>query len=92
MSIEERVSDWDVGSKRLDLDPFLALVVTEGRLFASPALDEDVCEDPADDKFFVCAVASGCRVIVSGDKHLLKATGYHSIEVLRPRAFVESYL
>ena len=76
----------------LDLDPFLALVVTEGELFASPALDEAVCEDPEDDKFFACAVASRCRVIVSGGKHLLNATGYDSIEVLRPRAFVESYL
>jgi len=76
----------------LDLGPFLALVVAEGELVPAPALNEAVCEDPEDDKFFACAVASGCRVIVSGDKHLLKATGYHGIEVLKPRAFVESYL
>ena len=76
----------------LDLGPFLALVVAEGELVPAPALNEAVCEDPEDDKFFACAVASGCRVIVSGDKHLLNATGYHGIEVLKPRAFVESYL
>ncbi len=36
----------------VDLDPFLALVVTEGKLFVSPALLEAVCDDPEDDKFF----------------------------------------
>lgn len=76
----------------VDLDPFLALVVTEGKLFVSPALLEAVCDDPEDDKFFACAIASKCKVIISGDKHLLKATGYHGIEVLKPRAFAESYL
>ena len=76
----------------LDLDPFLALVVTEGERFASPALDRAVCEDPEDDKFFAFAIASVCKVIVSGDKHLLRATGYHGIEVLKARPFVESYL
>ena len=76
----------------VDLDPFLALVVTEGKLFVSQALLEAVCDDPEDDKFFACAIASKCKVIISGDKHLLKATGYHGIEVLKPRAFAESYL
>ncbi len=76
----------------VDLDLFLALIATEGKQFASPALDEAVCDDPEDDKFFACAIASRCKVIVSGDKHLLKATGYRGIDVLRPRVFVESYL
>ncbi len=76
----------------VDLDPFLALVVSEGKLFVSPALLEAVCDDPEDDKFFACAIASKCKVIISGDKHLLKATGYHGIEVLKPRVFAESYL
>ncbi len=39
-----------------------------------------------------CAVASGARSIVSGDKHLLTVSGYRGIEVLRPRAFLERYL
>ena len=48
--------------------------------------------DPADDKFFACALAADCRVIVSGDKRVLAASGYEGIEVLRPRGFVEEYL
>jgi predicted nucleic acid-binding protein len=48
--------------------------------------------DPDDDKFFACALSSGSRVIISGDKHLLKASGYQGIEVLKPREFVDRYL
>ena len=48
--------------------------------------------DPDDDKFFACALASGCDCIVSGDKHLLRASGYGGIEVLRPRRFTELHL
>jgi len=76
----------------VDLDPFLALVVLNGKLCDSAVLDEAVCEDPEDDKFFACAIASNCKVIISGDKHLLKASGYRDIEVLTPRAFVEIHL
>jgi predicted nucleic acid-binding protein len=50
-------------------------------------LPEKVCEDPDDDKFLACALESGSTVIVSGDKHLLKISGYQNIEVgadLRP--------
>jgi predicted nucleic acid-binding protein len=37
-------------------------------------------------------VASGSKVIISGDKHLLKISGYQGIQVLKPRAFVDQYL
>jgi predicted nucleic acid-binding protein len=47
---------------------------------------------PDDDKFLACALASGTQVITSGDKALLKASGYCGIEILRPRQFVEKYL
>ena len=76
----------------ITLNPFLALVALHGELFASSVLDEAVSEDPEDDKFFACAITSDSRVIISGDKHLLKVSGYHGIEVLKPRAFVKNYL
>jgi putative PIN family toxin of toxin-antitoxin system len=76
----------------VDLDPFLALVVLNGKVFTSAVLAEAVCEDPEDDKFFACAIASNCPMIISGDKHLLKASGYRDIEVLTPRAFLEIHL
>ena len=76
----------------LDLKPVLEYVVRDARVFSAPPLPEAVCEDPDDDKFFACALASGCKMIVSGDKHLLKVSGYQGIQVLKPREFVTQYL
>jgi predicted nucleic acid-binding protein len=39
-----------------------------------------------------CAIASNSEIIISGDKHLLKVSGYQGITVLKPREFVDSYL
>ena len=30
--------------------------------------------------------------IVSGDRHLLKVSGFAGVQVLRPRTFVDTYL
>ena len=83
-----------LGSKYggLDVSSILALLAVHSELVASPALKESVCEDPTDDMFFACAVAADCRIIVSGDRHLLKASGYAGVEVVRPREFVDQYL
>ncbi len=39
-----------------------------------------------------CAIASGSRIIVSGDKHLIKVSGFEGIEVLKPSEFVKRHL
>jgi putative PIN family toxin of toxin-antitoxin system len=77
---------------KVDLNPFLTFVLENAKVYKSVELKEPVCEDPDDDKFFACALASGSRIIISGDKHLLKVTGYQGIEVLKPREFVDRYL
>jgi predicted nucleic acid-binding protein len=76
----------------INLQTILDLVEKDAEFFAVPALPEQVCSDPDDDKFLACALASGAKVIVSGDKHLLKFSGYGGIQVFCPRAFVETYL
>lgn len=76
----------------VDLMPMLEFLIKNATIFSAPALPEAVCADPDDDKFFACALASGSKVIVSGDKHLLEASGYEGIEVLKPRDFVNKYL
>ena len=78
--------------KGVDLHPFLQLVGVHGHLQESPALEAAVTDDPDDDKFFACAYASGVKVIVSGDDHLLRASGWRGIEVLRPAEFCERFL
>jgi putative PIN family toxin of toxin-antitoxin system len=74
------------------LQPILDLLATNAEIFPDQVLQEPICEDPDDDKFIACAVASRCKVIVSGDRHLLKVSGFGGIKVMRPRQFVFEYL
>jgi putative PIN family toxin of toxin-antitoxin system len=76
----------------IEFKPMLDYVIQNAEIYAAPPLPATVCDDPDDDKFLACALAGGNTVIVSGDKHLLKVSGYRGIEVLKPRNFVESYL
>jgi predicted nucleic acid-binding protein len=76
----------------VSIDPVLALLAVHAQIVRAPALEKSVCADPDDDKFFACAHAGKCKLIVSGDKHLLRASGYRGITVLTPRQFVDMYL
>ena len=76
----------------INLNPMLDFVVRNAEVYATSQLPEPVCEDPDDDKFIACALISESKLIVSGDKHLLKVSGYHDIVVRKPRDFVDQYL
>ncbi|MBA4385906.1 MAG: putative toxin-antitoxin system toxin component, PIN family [Anaerolinea sp.] len=76
----------------VDLSKMLDYLFQNAVIYEAPALPEPVCTDPDDDKFFACALASGSQLIVSGDKHLLKASGYHAVEVLKPNEFLDKFL
>jgi putative PIN family toxin of toxin-antitoxin system len=76
----------------IDLKPMFNFVLEHATIYKPSVLKEPVCEDPDDDKFFACALASESKIIISGDKHLLKVTGYQGIEVLKPREFMDKYL
>jgi len=76
----------------VNLHPIIDLVTTNAEIFPNQALPQSVCEDPEDDKFIACALASRCRVIVSGDRHLLKVSGFGDIKVMSPRQFIDKYL
>ena len=80
------------GHPAIDLEPMLEYVIHNAVVFSAPPLPERVCDDPDDDKFLVCALASGSNLVVSGDRHLLKVSGYQNIEVLKPRGFLDKYL
>jgi putative PIN family toxin of toxin-antitoxin system len=75
-----------------DIEPLLTLLAIHSDLVDAPDLPEPVCEDPDDDKFLACALAAGVQVLVSGDRHLLRVSGWSGIEILTPRQFVERYL
>jgi putative PIN family toxin of toxin-antitoxin system len=75
----------------IDIVPIIDLVTIHGQFVDSSGTNIAVCEDPDDDKFIECAVAGRCDTIVSGDRHLLKLSGYEGIDVLSPRNFVDKY-
>ena len=76
----------------VSLEPFFTLLAMNALIVQPRPLPVAVVSDPADDKFFACALGAGCRVIISGDKRVLAASGYEGVEVIRPRSFVERYL
>lgn len=76
-----------------DFEAFAALLVVNSEVVDAPEqLAARACTDPDDDKFLACAIAAGARIIVSGDSALLGMSGWNSIEILKPRQFVERYL
>ncbi len=74
------------------LEPVLALLALKASIVDAPPLGARVTEDPADDMFLAAALASRTRLIVSGDKHLLRVSGWRGITVVTPRQFADDYL
>lgn len=50
-----------------------------------------ITTDPKDDMFFEAAVASGCKLVISGDKHLLEKNGFKGISVKTAAKFLDTY-
>jgi putative PIN family toxin of toxin-antitoxin system len=74
---------WSVDDATEKLDGFLAFA---HRVEISGSLH--VCRDPNEDMVLECAVASGAKVIVTGDKDLLAMSPYCGIQILAPAEFV----
>jgi len=49
-----------------------------------------VQDDPDDNKFIECAVALHCKIIISGDKHLLSVREYMGIKIVSPKEFLDN--
>ena len=75
----------------MDFRRILDLVVVRSEICSPTALPKRVCEDPHDDKFIAAAI-DRTKIIISGDKHLLRVSGYQGVSVLTPRQFVVRYL
>jgi len=76
----------------VDIERILELLANNSEIVSPESLPVPICEDPDDDKFLSCALKSGANVIISGDKHLLKASGYKGLQIITPRKFVDDYL
>lgn len=86
----------ELGRQRADVnemfEPLLALIAMNAMIVDAPPLLEPVSEDPDDDMFLAAAVSSHTQLIVSGDRHLLRVSGWRGIDVMTPRQFVDQYL
>jgi putative PIN family toxin of toxin-antitoxin system len=76
----------------VSLAAWLALVADRAILVTAPRLPQQVCSDPDDDMFLACAIAGGAKIVVTGDKALLKVGKYGEVIILSPRGFVERHL
>ena len=76
----------------IDIVPIIDLLTIYGEVVETKDISVSICEDPDDNKFIECAIAGNCRLIVSGDKHLLNISGFQQIEVLKPREFIDIHL
>jgi len=60
----------------VDVDPVLDLVIRESRIVQAVPSPANACDDEDDVKFLACAVAGKAICIISGDRTLLRASGY----------------
>jgi putative PIN family toxin of toxin-antitoxin system len=76
----------------IDVQHILDLIVVHSEVCSPAPMQERVCEDPHDVMFIAAAIDSRTKVIVSGDKHLLKVSGHQGVSVLTPRQFLSQHL
>ncbi len=77
---------------KIDISEILELFIMNSEIIDTSNLGITACEDPDDNKFLECAIAGKCKLIVSGDKHLLKLNPYRDVEILKPREFLDKHL
>ena len=72
--------------------PLLDRIALHALLVVPVKLPDDACTDRDDIKFLECAVACRADCVVSGDRALLRSSGYEGVDVIAPRRFVERFL
>jgi putative PIN family toxin of toxin-antitoxin system len=76
----------------IDISRILNLITVHSEIIQPSILPEKVCQDPDDDKFIACALSGQVEFIVSGDKDLLKQSGYKGIGIIIPKEFCDKFL
>ena len=76
----------------VDAEPLLDLVTRESRIVDPIPVPTSACDDPDDIMFLACAIAGHAHIVVTGDRALLRASGFEGVEVVTPREFVRRYL
>ena len=78
--------------KNINVDDVLDIIAVNAEFYHPIELDKNICDDPDDDKFIACAISSNTKIIISGDNHLLKLSGFQKIDIISPSKFIKKYL
>jgi len=76
----------------IEFKGIIDLIAVNTHFYQPKIIDQQITADPDDDKFITCAIASGVKIIISGDKHLLDVNGYQGVEIVSPSDFIKKYL
>ena len=87
--VAERISARFPG---VELDRVLDRIALHALLVLPAKISGDACADLNDIKFLECAVVSRADCIISGDRALVRVSGYEGIVVVTPRHFVDRFL
>jgi uncharacterized protein len=66
-----------------------SLFIAQHSLLVHPSGPFRICRDPEDDKFLHCAVFSGAKFLVSGDKDLLTLKALSGLQIVSPAEFLK---
>lgn len=77
---------------KIEISKIIELITLNSEIFDDKKFQVTECSDSDDNKFLSCALAGNCKIIVSGDKHLLVMNGFKGLEILKPRDFYERFL
>jgi hypothetical protein len=75
-----------------DVENFLNTIFKKTEKITNPPDVHVIEDDPDDDKFLACAIASEANAIVSNDEHLLNLGQYEGIEIMTSGAYKRRYL
>jgi putative PIN family toxin of toxin-antitoxin system len=69
--------------------PWLKWIESKAKVYEPAFLGKQRSSDPDDDLFLACALASGAKIIVSKDRHLLSLEKPFGVEIMLPRQFLQ---
>lgn len=71
---------------------FLAKLTQKAIIYSNSEVKlNTIKDDPSDNRFLECALMSGVKYIVSGDRHLLKLKKFQNIAIISPRQFLKVF-
>lgn len=71
------------------VEEIMQLILSLIELYPVVPMPPIVESDPDDDKFIVCALSAGAKLLISSDWHLLDMGSYRGVKILTAREFLE---